>query len=187
MEHGRISLPEGLTPERLRKVSAHRGARNVRVFGSVACGTVTEGSDLDLLVDMEPGRDLLDLAALKREIEETLGRGVDVLTENSLSLPTCVRESCAKRFRFEREARSSCGTSWRPWNASQHTREGVARSFCESRWCKTPLCATWRSLEAAKNLSPAFRVSHSEVPWADMAGTRDVLIHRYSAVDLEIV
>lgn len=51
--------------------------------------------------------------------------------------------------------------------------------------------ATVRNLEivgeAAKNLSPAFRTPHPEIPWADMAGMRDVLIHKYSVVDLEIV
>ncbi len=51
--------------------------------------------------------------------------------------------------------------------------------------------ATVRNLEivgeATKSLSPTFRASHPEVPWEDMAGMRDVLIHRYAAVDLEIV
>jgi predicted nucleotidyltransferase len=83
--HGRISLPGGLVPERLVETAARHGAHNVRVFGSVARGTATEESDLDLLVDMEPGRDLFDLVALKREVEESLGRRVDVLTESSLS------------------------------------------------------------------------------------------------------
>lgn len=41
--------------------------------------------------------------------------------------------------------------------------------------------------EATKSLSPTFRASHPEVPWADMAGMRDVLIHGYATVDLEIV
>ncbi len=85
MEHGRIGLPEGLAPERLIETAARHGARNVRVFGSVARGTAAKNSDLDLLVDMEPGRDLFDLVALKREMEEALGLKVDVLTENSLS------------------------------------------------------------------------------------------------------
>lgn len=85
MEHGRISLPHGLTPDLLIETAARHGARNVRVFGSVARGAATENSDLDLLVDMEPGRDLFDLVALKRKVEEALGREVDVLTENSLS------------------------------------------------------------------------------------------------------
>jgi uncharacterized protein with HEPN domain len=51
--------------------------------------------------------------------------------------------------------------------------------------------ATVRNLEivgeATKSLSLTFRASHPEVPWADMAGMRDVLIHRYAVVDLEIV
>lgn len=51
--------------------------------------------------------------------------------------------------------------------------------------------ATVRNLEivgeATKSLSSTFRASHPEVPWADMAGMRNVLIHRYAAVDLEIV
>jgi len=81
MEHGGIGLPDGLTPGFLIETAA----RNVCVFGSVARGAATQGSDLDLLVDMEPGRDLFALVAHKREVEEALGREVDVLTENSLS------------------------------------------------------------------------------------------------------
>ena len=55
MRDGSIGLPGGLAPERLVETAARHGARNVRVFGSVARGTNTEESDLDLLVDMEPG------------------------------------------------------------------------------------------------------------------------------------
>ena len=83
--YGSIGLPGNLAPENLVETAARHGARNVRVFGSMARGTATERSDLDLLVDMEPGRDLLDLVALKLEIEEAVGRRVNVLTENSLS------------------------------------------------------------------------------------------------------
>ena len=85
MGKGSIGLPGVFAPERLVETAARHGARNVRVFGSVARGSATEESDLDLLVDMDPGRDLFDLVALKQEIEEALGRRVDVLTENSLS------------------------------------------------------------------------------------------------------
>jgi predicted nucleotidyltransferase len=83
----RIGLPGGLEPERLLEAAARHGARNVRVFGSVARGTATEGSDLDLLVEFEPGRNLFDLVGLKQEIEEALGgrTKVDVVTENALS------------------------------------------------------------------------------------------------------
>ena len=41
--------------------------------------------------------------------------------------------------------------------------------------------------EAVKRLSPAFRAQHAEVPWRQIAGLRDVLIHRYDAVDLDLL
>jgi predicted nucleotidyltransferase len=70
---------------RIASLSAGHGARRVRVFGSVARGEAGAGSDLDLLIDLEPGRDLLDLVAIKQDIEDLLGCKVDVVTENSLS------------------------------------------------------------------------------------------------------
>ena len=60
------------------------GARNVRVFGSVATGLAKPDSDLDLLVEFEPGRSLLDHVALKQDLEDLLGRRVDVATERAL-------------------------------------------------------------------------------------------------------
>ena len=67
----------------LRTASQH-GAYNVRVFGSVARGNADEQSDLDLLVDMEPGRSLFDLGGLLVDLEELLGCSVDVVTEKGL-------------------------------------------------------------------------------------------------------
>jgi predicted nucleotidyltransferase len=56
----------------------------VRVFGSVARGEADEKSDIDLLVDLEKGRSLLDLAGLLVDLEELLGCKVDVVPEDSL-------------------------------------------------------------------------------------------------------
>ena len=67
----------------LRTASQH-GASNVRIFGSVARGNADEQSDLDLLVDMEPGRSLFDLGGLSADLEELLGCPVDVVTEKGL-------------------------------------------------------------------------------------------------------
>ena len=67
----------------LRLAQAH-GARNLRIFGSVARGTATPDSDLDLLVELEPGRSLLDLGGLLLDLEQALGRSVDVITDQGL-------------------------------------------------------------------------------------------------------
>jgi len=53
-------------------------------FGSVTRDEATEESDIDLLVEFEGEKSLLDLAGLKIELEELLGRKVDVLTYDSL-------------------------------------------------------------------------------------------------------
>ena len=69
----------------IRTIAARHGATRVRVFGSVARGDSKTSSDLDLLVDLEPGRSLLDLIAIKQDLEDLLGRPVDVVTERSIS------------------------------------------------------------------------------------------------------
>jgi len=54
------------------------------IFGSFARGDANEGSDLDILVEFKGEKSLLDLVGLKLEIEDSLGRNVDVLTYNAL-------------------------------------------------------------------------------------------------------
>lgn len=66
------------------RLCAIYGARNLRVFGSVARGEADEQSDVDFLVEMEPGRSLFDLGGLQYELEHLLGRPVDVVTERGL-------------------------------------------------------------------------------------------------------
>lgn len=77
----------GPIAERLRQqrrgifeTARKRGVSKVRVFGSVARGEATANSDLDLLVDLQPGRTLLDLAGFRREVAELLDLPVDVAT-----------------------------------------------------------------------------------------------------------
>jgi predicted nucleotidyltransferase len=70
--------------EEILRIAARHGARNVRVFGSVARGEAGDESDVDLLVEFEPGRTLLDQPDLVVELEELLGRKVHVVTEGGL-------------------------------------------------------------------------------------------------------
>jgi len=70
--------------EEILSIAAKHGARNVRLFGSVLRGDATEHSDVDFLVEMEPGRSLLDLAGLRVELGALLGREVDVVADDSI-------------------------------------------------------------------------------------------------------
>lgn len=67
------------------QIAAQHGARNVRVFGSIARGDANSNSDLDLLVQLSPESSLLDLIAIKQDLEDLLGCKVDVVTEAALS------------------------------------------------------------------------------------------------------
>lgn len=79
----------GKREEILRVASSH-GITEVRVFVSAARGDMKQHSDVDVLVKIEPGRSLLDIIAIKQDLENLLGRSVDVVTEPSLS--PCIRE-----------------------------------------------------------------------------------------------
>jgi predicted nucleotidyltransferase len=67
------------------RIARSHGALTVRVFGSRARTDALPESDLDLLVTMEPGRSLLDIVAIKQDLEDLLHVPVDVVTEAGLS------------------------------------------------------------------------------------------------------
>jgi predicted nucleotidyltransferase len=81
-----VILDELLVREReaILRIAAQHGARNVRVFGSVARGEDEENSDVDFLVQMEPGRSVFDLAALTADLETLLNRRVDVVPDDGI-------------------------------------------------------------------------------------------------------
>ncbi len=64
------------------------GAHNARLFGSAARGETDEASDLDHVVELEPGHSLFDLGGLQFELEALLGCRVEVVTERELKRRT---------------------------------------------------------------------------------------------------
>ena len=79
-------MPElSLITDVIKELAARHGAKNVWIFGTDNIGGQPSGSDLDLVVDMEAGRDFLDLIWFKEALEEQLGIKIDVATAGTMS------------------------------------------------------------------------------------------------------
>ena len=66
-------------------IAERNGGRKVRIFGSLARGDSGMDSDVDFLIELEPERSLLDIVAIKQDLEDLLQRKVDVVTESAVS------------------------------------------------------------------------------------------------------
>jgi len=71
--------------DQILTIARQYGAGKVRIFGSIARGEGKRDSDLDLLVELKSGRSLLDIIAIKQDLEDLLDCKVDVVTEAALS------------------------------------------------------------------------------------------------------
>jgi uncharacterized protein len=82
-----VELAELLTAKReeILQIAARHGASDVRIFGSVARGEAGPESDVDILVALAADRSLLDLIGLWQDLEDLLGRKVDVVTDGGLN------------------------------------------------------------------------------------------------------
>lgn len=81
-----MSVQEKLRTHRkeIINLAQRRGAHNLRIFGSLARGEATAQSDIDLLVDLEPGRTIFDLGGLLVDLQKLLNCPVDIVTEKGL-------------------------------------------------------------------------------------------------------
>ncbi len=73
-----------LKRKEILRIASKYGAHNIRIFGSVARGDADDRSDIDFLVDMDPGRSLFDMGGLLMDLQNMLGRDVDLITERGL-------------------------------------------------------------------------------------------------------
>ena len=71
--------------DEILRLANHYGVERMRIFGSLARGQATPDSDIDFLVAFRRGKTLLDLIGFKQDLEELLGRKVDVVSEGGVS------------------------------------------------------------------------------------------------------
>lgn len=163
------------------------GASNPKLFGSVARGNSHAHSDVDLLITLKPDRSLLDLIAIKQDLEDLLGCSVDVVTEAALS-PYIREQVLQEAIPLMRDDTIYLQHIFNSIEIiEKYTSVGQEQFMNESHWQD----ATIRQLEiigeATKQLSDDLRTQYPEVPWRKLAGLRDVLIHNYLGVDLNTV
>ena len=68
-----------------REILRRNKVKSISIFGSYATGEKREDSDIDFLVEFQENSDLLDIVGLKLDLEELLGKKVDIVTQNSIS------------------------------------------------------------------------------------------------------
>jgi len=99
------TAPRSLRDEVLRKADLVRtialahGAEGVELFGSVARGEDRPDSDIDLLVELQPRRSLLDIIGLENDLSDLFGRKVDVTTRRSLK-PRVLKAALKEKLRI---------------------------------------------------------------------------------------
>jgi uncharacterized protein len=76
-----VALQLPIDIDELRHILRVHGVVKASVFGSYARGEATPESDLDLLVEMAPGRTYLDLGGLQYDLEKKIPNGVDIATK----------------------------------------------------------------------------------------------------------
>lgn len=160
--------------DQILAVAEKHGVSRVRVFGSFACGQARDDSDLDLLIERGSRRTPFFPGGLVAELEEILGRRVDVATERGF--PARIRESVLRRgsaaLKDIRRIEEYTVGGKQALLTSTLVQDGVIRSL--------QILA-----ESGKRISEASRKQFPEIPWRKMAGFRNIAVHDYLYVDLE--
>jgi len=185
--------PSGWKIERLKKtvtpiLKRHRVAR-AGLFGSTVRGEATSNSDIDILIDLPPHKSLLALVGLKLELEDALGRPVD-LVEYSTLPPVLEGQILAEevslierdnRF-FQEEILESIT------RIEEYTQNLSENDFLQNNQAQDAVVRRLEIIgEATKNLPRNFRQAYPDVPWQRMVGMRDVFIHGYFGVNFKRV
>ncbi len=183
------------------QIAARYGASNVRVFGSVARGEARPDSDVDFLVDFKPDYRLFDLIGLKYDLEALLDRKVDIVSSESLreeirpyvvedltSLETVPIILPKREKPFVREPKIYLRDILDRIARIETATVGGKTEFLGSELIQDAVIRNFEVIgEAAKQLPTHLTVPYPEVNWSKVAGFRDVLIHQYDKIDLEIV
>ncbi|ULH16786.1 DUF86 domain-containing protein [Deinococcus sp. KNUC1210] len=204
-------LPRLFEQPRLQDVSryltAHEaewralGVTRVRVFGSVARGEAHQASDIDLLVDLAPGSDLLTLVRAAWLFERLLGHRTDVVTEAALhpvlragvladavdilddTPPPAAVDLPRKRWRWRAQALLTL------LEQARQQLEGLdfAAFQADTARQNSVLLTLLRLGEGTKFVPQSLQDAHPNVPWNELRSVRNLIAHDYFGLDLGLI
>ena len=150
-----------------------------------------ERSDVDLLVTLPADKTGLALGALLMDVQDLLGRRVDVVTENwpasCLSKPGAERSADPVKIDPEADLGLLEHIRGRIARIEEYTN-GERSRFYDSHLVQDAVIRNLQTIaESTQRLSDGIRATEPEVPWRAIAGFRNVLVHDYFEIDLEVV
>lgn len=182
--------------EALAILAAHQehlknfGVKSLALFGSVARDEASVDSDVDLLVEFSQPVDLFEFVRLQQYLEGMLGRPVDLGTLDCLKPQ--LREQVFKDILLAMPPRD--------WKLRvEDILQAIAeiQSFTSSmsfedfqadtKTVRAVICDISIMGEAAANIPPEIQTRYPEIPWAEMRGIRNVVVHEYFQVNLDIL
>jgi uncharacterized protein with HEPN domain/predicted nucleotidyltransferase len=175
--------------ESILEIATRYQAKNVRLFGSVARGEDQSDSDIDFLVDFQPGSTLFDQVSLIEALSRKLGRKVDVISARALNRHLCRRESCKRLCHYERQVCLYChGTGMYRLDKGLYLGFTL-ESFLSDRKTQD---AVVRNLEIIGQALKDYGIDvlaekRPDMPWSQITGMRNVLAHEYLGVDMVMI
>ncbi len=182
-----ISEIIGNKREEVLALAARYGASNVRIFGSVARGTADTDSDIDFLVDMEKGRSLLRFGGAVDGVTEAVRSRCRCHNCGGLTFPNS-RKGSGSRGQIMRDDRERL-IDIQQAIVAINKYAGKGRTTFE----REELVQTWvvHHLqiigEATSKISEGFQDKHPQIPWSKIIGMRNILVHDYFGIDIDIV
>ena len=169
------------------RTAAGHDAYTVRIFGSVARNEADAASDLDFLVEMEPGRSLLDLGDLLMDLLRPFGlpRGRRDRERASKANPgPGFERSCGAMRDDQRRLLDIAEAIEQIEKYASKGRKVFEGDELIQNWIVHHLQVIG---EAAWAISSELKDEHDEMPWQQIVGMRNILVHRYFEVDTDLI
>ncbi len=182
--------------EALAILAAHQeqlkgfGVKSLALFGSVARDEASVDSDVDLLVEFSQPVDLFEFVRLQQYLEGMLGKPVDLGTPDSLKPQ--LREQVFKEVILAmppRDSKLRVEDILQAIAEIQSFTEGMTfEDFqADTKTVRAVMCNITIMGEAASSIPPEIQTRYPEMPWAEMRGIRNVIVHEYFQVNLDIL